>query len=320
MKEFLLEEYRSLTESLHINEEVGEKRLTFFITLVSGVMAGIVTLLTNFDEIPFEFMYAVVFLVIGTLVAILVVGRIIYFRMKKRNRTTDGFKKDLRRIRNIMKLKYADEHETNLKYYGAFGNNEQRRFTSLVHVMAVLNAFVAGFIVFLTIYFSGPATFEMFIVNVIITIVIIALIVFEGLRGWMSPTHGGGVLIKKTGNKPLVLLVTSKKTGDWVFPKGHIDPKPDNRSELETADQTAIREMREEAGYDAEIVAYLGETAPYVFNGKKILVSYYLMFPLSDVPQPAEDRKKEWVEIPEAIKMVKNEDLKRLLTEVAMMV
>ncbi|MGB8191311.1 MAG: NUDIX domain-containing protein, partial [Chitinophagaceae bacterium] len=135
-----------------------------------------------------------------------------------------------------------------------------------------------------------------------------------------AATHGGGVVVKKENGKSLVLLVSSKKTGDWVVPKGHRDPKKEKPSELESSEETAVREVEEEAGYVAEIVAYLGETPRYTFNGESILVSYYLMFLLSDEPKPAEDRKKEWVEISRAIQMVKSEDLKRLLREVALIV
>jgi 8-oxo-dGTP pyrophosphatase MutT (NUDIX family) len=128
-----------------------------------------------------------------------------------------------------------------------------------------------------------------------------------------KPTHGGGVLIKKSDDKKLVLVVSSKKTGEWVLPKGHIDAG-------EKADETAVREVLEETGYKCSITSFLGETPLYKFNGEQILVSYYLMSPQNDEPYPAEDRKKEWVEIDKAIEMVKNEDLKKLLSKVKPMI
>lgn len=126
-----------------------------------------------------------------------------------------------------------------------------------------------------------------------------------------KPTHGGGVLMKKIDNKPLILLVSSKKTGEWVLPKGHIDPG-------ETSEETAVREVREETGYAGKVISYLGETPRYSFNGESILVAYYLMSPINEEPHPAEQRKKEWVEINKAIEMLKNEDLKKLMREVAL--
>lgn len=128
-----------------------------------------------------------------------------------------------------------------------------------------------------------------------------------------KPTHGGGVLVKKIDNKNLVLIVGSKKTGEWVLPKGHIDAG-------ENADETAVREVLEETGYKGSITSYIGETPRYTFNGESILVAYYLMSPLNEEPYPAEERKKEWVEIDKAIEMVKNEDLKGLLRKVKPMI
>lgn len=315
MKDFLLEEYKALTESMHINEEVGEKRLTFFITLLAGVLAGIITLLTEFNRIPGEYIYAVKFLLVGSLIGMILIGHIIENRMKKRNRTTDGFKKDLTRIRTIMKLKHADGDYAMSRYYDSFGKNQKREATSLAHIVGVLNGFISGFTLFLALYFLLPQTKLMMILITLISIFVIAFIVAKTILSVhkSKPTHGGGVLVKKIDNKSLVLLVSSKKTGEWVLPKGHIDPG-------EKPDEAAVREVVEETGYTGEIISYLGEVPRYAFNNEDLLVSYYLMFPVNDEAQPAEERKKEWVEISQAIQMVKKEDLKKLLREVALMV
>lgn len=62
-------------------------------------------------------------------------------------------------------------------------------------------------------------------------------------------TSAGGVVF--LGKKVLLLR---KINGDWVLPKGKIEAG-------ETPDQTAIREVFEETGINAEIVNFLGETA-----------------------------------------------------------
>lgn len=82
----------------------------------------------------------------------------------------------------------------------------------------------------------------------------------------------GGVVIHK--GKILVLYKEYKQryTG-WVLPKGKVEPG-------ETHEDTAIREVKEEAGVDAEIMAYIGPSN-YKFNGRDGVISktvhWYLM-------------------------------------------
>ena len=45
-RDFLLNEHRYFAESFWKNEETGEKRVTFFITLITAVISALVVLLT----------------------------------------------------------------------------------------------------------------------------------------------------------------------------------------------------------------------------------------------------------------------------------
>lgn len=83
----------------------------------------------------------------------------------------------------------------------------------------------------------------------------------------------GGIVVRK-GEKGLEVLVTqhSKHKG-WDFPKGH-------REIYESEEQTALREVEEEAGVRAEIIERIGSTQYFYFEeGEKVLktVNYYLM-------------------------------------------
>lgn len=49
-----------------------------------------------------------------------------------------------------------------------------------------------------------------------------------------------------------VLVVRRPKYGDWSLPKGKLDPG-------ETWERAAVREVREETGYEVEVGDYLGE-------------------------------------------------------------
>ena len=82
----------------------------------------------------------------------------------------------------------------------------------------------------------------------------------------------GGVVI----HKGKVLLLYKNQNGrymGWVMPKGTVE-------QGETFEQTALREVREETGAQAEIISYIGKTQ-YTFRGNDDLVNktvhWYLM-------------------------------------------
>ena len=82
----------------------------------------------------------------------------------------------------------------------------------------------------------------------------------------------GGVVI----HNGKILLLYKNQNGrymGWVMPKGTVEPG-------ETYKQTALREVMEEAGVDAEIIKYIGKTQ-YTFRGTNDVVNktvhWYLM-------------------------------------------
>lgn len=112
----------------------------------------------------------------------------------------------------------------------------------------------------------------------------------------------GGVVI----NDDKVLLISSALRDMTGLPKGAID-------EGESPELTAIREVKEETGYDAEIVRKLDEYT-YEFDwtdGKHHIktVTYYLMRLSNDLPpkanlQAGEDFTVQWVSFDEAERML----------------
>lgn len=94
-------------------------------------------------------------------------------------------------------------------------------------------------------------------------------------------TAAGGVIINEDASQVLLLI---RPTRDEVrLPKGHIEPG-------ETPEQTALREVAEETGYDdVEIIRSLGEQL-VAFPVKNKIVRrtehYYLMRALSEHQSP----------------------------------
>jgi 8-oxo-dGTP pyrophosphatase MutT (NUDIX family) len=76
----------------------------------------------------------------------------------------------------------------------------------------------------------------------------------------VKQVSAGGVVYRTTGgSRPEVALVKVGPKGRWQLPKGIVD-------EGETPETTAIREVREEAGVDARLVAPL-EVIEYWYVG-----------------------------------------------------
>lgn len=82
--------------------------------------------------------------------------------------------------------------------------------------------------------------------------------------------HSAGGVVIKDGK----ILVLRKYYGDWVLPKGKIEPD-------EATENTATREVCEETGIEASIIKKVGYARYYYFNQKNDKISkrvdYYLM-------------------------------------------
>src|SRR3972149_12264354 len=82
-----------------------------------------------------------------------------------------------------------------------------------------------------------------------------------------------GSSIRKDESGWKVLISQHSRHKGWGFPKGH-------REIYESEDQTALREVEEETGVQAEIIERVGETKYFYYeDGEKVLktVAFYLM-------------------------------------------
>jgi 8-oxo-dGTP pyrophosphatase MutT (NUDIX family) len=113
-------------------------------------------------------------------------------------------------------------------------------------------------------------------------------------------THAGGLVYRERGGALDVLLVRARpKPHNWVFPKGHIERG-------ESPHECARREVREEAGVDAEPLEYLVEDRFTNPRGHDVRLALFLMKYVGDVPAE-EDRERRWFRIPDALKAIRFE-------------
>jgi 8-oxo-dGTP pyrophosphatase MutT (NUDIX family) len=103
------------------------------------------------------------------------------------------------------------------------------------------------------------------------------------------PTHAGGVVYRFRAGTPEFLLVTARRQPkEWVLPKGHIE-------EGESAEETAVREVEEEAGVLATVERALGELVVEV-RGEEQRIRYFLMQFIGN-GRAEESRGVSWVSV-----------------------
>ena len=136
----------------------------------------------------------------------------------------------------------------------------------------------------------------------------------DSRRKTRNEHSSGGAVIDLRDGAPFVAMIATRGRTRWGLPKGAV-------SAGETSEQAALREVQEETGLDAEIVARL-DTIEYFFRAGDTLikksVDFYLMHHLGGTlePQLSEVDDVEWVELSEAIGRASFESEKRLLTAV----
>ena len=109
-------------------------------------------------------------------------------------------------------------------------------------------------------------------------------------------------MFKTDNNTICILLAQHSFHKGWIFPKGLIGDKKDNESK----EETALREVKEETGIDAEIIEPLPpRTFWYQMKGKKRkkTVYYYLMNHLGGNTEDHDHEMQavEWIPIDKVI-------------------
>jgi 8-oxo-dGTP pyrophosphatase MutT (NUDIX family) len=119
--------------------------------------------------------------------------------------------------------------------------------------------------------------------------------------------QAGGIAYRMRSDGVWILLVRAKKDPSvWIFPKGHIERG-------ESAAAAALRETKEEAGIEGELVGPVGEPLEFQSGQEIVRVQYFLIRAGSEVPSK-ERRPKQWFPFDQAIDQLRFPDARRLLS------
>jgi len=118
----------------------------------------------------------------------------------------------------------------------------------------------------------------------------------------------GGLLWRQSRKGYEIAVVHRKRYDDWTLPKGKLQ-------EGETWQEAALREVKEETGWQATITEFAGAIAYDTGEGEKV-VCFWHMEPIKEgmIAKDNEVRKVIWLPIDEAIKKVQYPLERALLT------
>ena len=123
----------------------------------------------------------------------------------------------------------------------------------------------------------------------------------------------GAVVYRMINGELRYLLIKNKRSANWGFPKGHIEPG-------ETKEETAMREVLEETGVHIHIHPGFVSRSEYTIQGKvEKSVSIFVAgtTDTQTVIQQEEIEDYIWLRYPEALQMLKFENDKEILVSVS---
>lgn len=121
----------------------------------------------------------------------------------------------------------------------------------------------------------------------------------------------GGIVYRKHSGSTEILLIQSLSGGHWTFPKGHVEAG-------ETETETAMREILEETGIEADIDTSFRETETYSpKEGVLKDVVYFLAEARTAdlIPQASEVADIKWVALDKAGQELTYENDRRILNK-----
>jgi 8-oxo-dGTP diphosphatase len=118
----------------------------------------------------------------------------------------------------------------------------------------------------------------------------------------------GGLVVRMGDDEPQVAVIHRPRYDDWSLPKGKLHPGEDWEA-------GALREVREETGFDCELGEELESTSYLDRKGRRKLVRYWLMLPLGGEFEPGDEADElRWLTPAEAERLLTYEHDRELVS------
>ena len=128
-----------------------------------------------------------------------------------------------------------------------------------------------------------------------------------------EPTSGGIVFRLTKDEKDIEILLIEDSKNRWTIPKGHIEPG-------ESAKETAIREIGEEAGlHNIDVLCWLGKIHFKYRRAESLVLmttQIYLVHALDKDEKPTKEKWMngiKWFKFTDALEVIEYEDIEKLL-------
>lgn len=312
-KEILLKEYDDLTESIWKNEQTGETRVNWFIGIVTIGVGGVLKLVGG-EHPPHGWKLYVV--ATACLLGLLGFGLVTLLRVHSRNQRTDRMVAEVDLIRKMFRFHYDDSGVLSASpaFTRGLARVRKRKFGGLADLVLTINTLLAGalgFAVGFALWRTGTEDQRPIVgAGAALVCVLVTFCAQYYLVHFRSEySHAGGVVFRADRGGIEYLLVRPKKPefgrDEWVLPKGHIERRDHD------APETAVREVKEETGFDARVVAPVG-TAAFRAGGDEIRVVYYLMEVIGK-ESGGDGRGLEWFSLNEALAKATHPSTRQIL-------
>jgi putative (di)nucleoside polyphosphate hydrolase len=238
-EELLLAEYGSFTDSFWKNEEIGEKRVDFFITLTTAIIGGIIALITSGHPSLSDLDVRQIATV--ALSCTFLFGLITLLRILHRNSVTDEYKKIIDYLREQLKKRSSGLFDYNLP----FKHHKRLLRGSLAEFVALINSILVAIVV--ALWFGRGWGW------MAVPVTLLVLFIFQVAVARMdrqkkearSQTFRAGVGAVITNGKGQVLALERKDIpGSWQLPQGglEIGESPLEAVKREILEETGIKD------------------------------------------------------------------------------